>query len=166
MLVSLHADQRRQQVSIADRFGGKRREPTVPPMPPAQRPLPPSPHEKTAQALAFVTAINEEVVALREENARLRSERDLSLSRCRDLEQERTSLRSDLEAYRRYSVTMRSNLQTIIDVCRRVNDEAVEAGERRVSEQRTERIFAETEREVRELAAGEFAKDKKGCGNE
>jgi hypothetical protein len=159
--------------SIIEQYGKRRHRPQEldrqePIMPPGPRTnIPTAPHEKTAQALVFVTQLNEEVAALREENARLRADLNLSMLRCRDLERDRNSMFTDMEAYRRYSVTVQTHLRTIVDCCKRANDEAIEAGEKVTMPagdvEQTTKLLDDTERDLREIAAAEVMGGKFGA---
>ena len=112
--------------SIVEHFGRRRTEQQVVP---AVRPTPIPPHEQTAQALAFVTRLNDEVGELRNENGRLRADLNVAWMRIRDLEQERTLMRAEMLIYQRYSVEVRTHLQHIVDVATRANEAALAAGE-------------------------------------
>jgi len=119
---------------------------------PASRPIPP-PLANTAQALAFVQRMQEELEFLREETGRLRAELNVATMRNRDLERERETTRADMEAYRRYSVTVKTHLQHIVDAATRANEEAIEAGEQiEQPDKRAEKVINDTKRELRELA--------------
>src|SRR5215471_455345 len=108
-------------MGIVEQFGKRRRE-TEATLPSSRPPIPPTaPHEKTAQALVFVTQLQEEVNFLREDNARLRADLNLATLRNRDLESERESMRFNLEAYRRYAVSIKGNLQIAMDCIRNAN---------------------------------------------
>ena len=111
------------------------------------------PHANTAQALAFVQRMHEELEFLREETGRLRAELNVATMRNRDLERERETTRADLEAYRRYSVTVKAHLQHIVDAASRANEEALEAGDQIGQPvERAEKVIDDTKRELRQLA--------------
>src|SRR5215831_43284 len=105
-------------MNIVDHFGRRRREPTLPP---ATNIASPPVDAKTAQALAFVTNISEEVQYLREENSRLRADLNLMLMRNRDLEQLMKMTAGNLEQYRRFAVGIRTHLVHIVDSAQRAN---------------------------------------------
>jgi len=143
-------------------FNGKRRQDRPdrldPSLPAVPRPIAPAAqHEKTAQALAYVTHMNEELDFLREENGRLRADLNLARMRCRDLETERDQTRHDMEAYRRYAVEVKTHLQTIVDVATRANDCALAAGDQPGLDQQAEKLIDNTERELRDLASSDIA---------
>src|SRR5215471_3382273 len=111
-------------MNIADHFGKRRREPTLPPAPN----LAPTPvDQKTAQALTFLNGLSEEVHYLREENSRLRADLNLALMRNRDLEQLHKMAMGNLEQYRRFAVGIRTHLVHIVDSAQRANNAAMEA---------------------------------------
>jgi len=112
-------------MSIVDRFGKK--EPKMPV--PSQRQQNQAPYERHAEALAFLRDINDEAQQLRAENGRLRADLNVAMMRNRDLEREIMEVRNFMEAYRRYSVTVKTHLQHIMDSITRANEEALEAGE-------------------------------------
>lgn len=144
--------------NIVKQFAGDRKlrpqEPNMmPPPPPRARP-----DEHTAQALVFVTRLNEEVELLREDNARLRADLNIERMRNRDLERKLDALESTTEAYRRYSVEVKTHLQHISDAAMRANEAALDAGEQHMTADRVAaRVLEETERGVRELSASEIA---------
>jgi hypothetical protein len=127
-------------MSIVEQFGGKRKDPTMP-----KTPLPPAPHEQHAKALMFLQDISAQADYLRGENEELRSELHLARHRIRDLEEAARETRSDLEAYRRYSVEVKTHLQHIVDAATRANEAALDAGEQRPPDklEKIEDILAE-----------------------
>src|SRR5262245_6026481 len=142
-------------------FNGKRRrqesrqDPSLSVVP---RPVvPPAQHEKTAQALAYVTHMNEELEFLREENGRLRADLNLARMRCRDVEKDRDQTRLEMEDYRRYNVEIRTHLRHINDSIARANECALAAGDPPTADQQAETLIDNTERELRELASTEIA---------
>lgn len=143
-------------MSIVDHFGKRKSEVNLAAVPPPRAPTPPpAPHEKTAQAVAFVAALHDECAHLREENGRLRADLNLSLMRCRDLERGMRDMTNDMEAYRRYSVEVRTHLQHIVDCATRANEAALVAGEQQPpppSDKTVEDAIGEVERELRDLA--------------
>jgi hypothetical protein len=73
--------------------------------------------------------------------------------RNRDLERERETTWANLEVYRRYSVTVKTHLQHIVDAASRANEQALEAGEYiEQPVERAEKVIDDTKREMRELA--------------
>src|SRR5262245_24448065 len=130
-------------MSIAEQFGRRppRQDPIMPPVP---RPSVAPAADKAAQALAFMTSMNEQNEQLREENARLRADLNLSMLRCRDLELERNSMRGLIEQYRRYAVSWRNRIQTMMDSMQRAHDEALDIGdiEKTAPDQQAERQIA------------------------
>jgi len=141
-------------MSIADHFGKRKQEPTVPAIRPTV--MPSTQHEQTAQALAFVTRLNNECEALREENSKLRADLNLSRMRCTDVERDMQAIKSSLEMHRRYSVEIRTHLGHIVDSVQRANEAAMAAGEVERPDRQAERVIAETEREMR-IASGDIA---------
>lgn len=142
---------------IVEQFG-KRREPVVPTL---TRPVP-APHENAAQALAFVSDLSNQVHHLREENGQLRADLNLSMLRNRDLERDMLQMRSDMEAYRRYSVEVKTHLQHIVDAATRANEAALEAGEK--TDSQAETVIGNAERELRDMATGAIGQ-KYGANN-
>src|SRR5262245_7828436 len=115
---------------------------------------PPAPHANTAQALAFVQSMQQELEFLRETTDRQRVDLTTANARIRDLEREREATRGDLEAYRRYSVTVKTHLQHIVDSATRANEEAIEAGEHiEQPVKRAEKVVADTKHDLREMTA-------------
>jgi len=112
--------------SIVEKFGGKRRQEPSLPVPTLAHPAVPPTAQDSAQALAFINSLNDEVVVLREENAQLRADLNLCRLRCSDLEKDRDADRMNLEQYRRYAVESRTYFQTIADVAARGNDRGLE----------------------------------------
>lgn len=143
-------------MSVFDQFGKRKNEPHGA-MPTVTRPTPApgAQHEKTAQALAFVTRLNEEADWLREENGRLQADLNLTRLRCADLERVMHEMRADLEKYRNYAVEVRTHLQHIVDSAQRANEAALVAGESIQHDEHAARTIERTEREVR-LAAEEI----------
>jgi chromosome segregation ATPase len=107
-------------------------------------PVQPSPADLTerhAKALSFVSDLTEENNRLHTDNGRLQADLNLALMRIRDLEKAATERDYDLEAYRRYSVEIKTHMQHIIDsadaltvTCKRANEAALEAGEQQHTE--------------------------------
>ncbi len=116
-------------MSIVEQFGKKngRREPEIPPMPRVVSTAPA--HEKHAQALAYVGDLTDENTHLRSENTRLQQDLSLAVMRIKDLERDKVEVYHTLEAYRRYSVEVKTHLQHISDAAMRANEAALEAGE-------------------------------------
>jgi len=108
--------------SIVEKFGGKRRQE---PMLPALSPTVPPTAQDSANALAFINGLNDEVAVLRAENATLRADLNLCRLRNQDIESQWQVDRSHLEQYRRYAVEMRTNAQTLIDVATRISNHAL-----------------------------------------
>jgi chromosome segregation ATPase len=143
-------------MNIVEQFGRKPKvEPTMPTAPRPNLPSLTVPHEEAAKALAWVTKLNNEVQALHTENAQLRNDLHLALTRCDDADRTMRMLRADLEQYRRYSVEVRTHLQHIVDAATRANEAALEAGERPepIDDKQAEKMIAAAERELREVAA-------------
>lgn len=152
--------------TIVEQFSGKgkRQEPILPPMSRASTPPPPQ-EKEAAQALAFMSAMNQDNVTLREDNARLRSDLNLALLRIRDLERERDTMRANLEHYRRYGVSIRNRLEGAMDFLRRAHDEALQGeqldpsyGPQDPDDQQAETVITKTERELRAVAVEEIGK--------
>ena len=142
-------------------FAGKRKQAVEPKLPPTPT-LPVQHDERTrraADALTFVSELQKECDWLRNENQRLRADLNIAMLRCGDVEKAMTDMRNNLEMYRRYSVEVRSHLQTVRDVVDRAHNASLEASERSTAEldKSTEQMIADTERELG-LAAEEIGK--------
>ncbi len=113
-------------MSIVKQFGKENGK--VPPLPRVvETPMPPN--ERHAQALEFVGGLAEENARLEAENRQLRQDGALALMRIKDLEKEAAERFHVMEAYRRYSVEVRTHLEHIQDSCHRANEAALVASE-------------------------------------
>jgi hypothetical protein len=140
-------------MNVVERYGKRNSSKQEPQMP---APLPPAaPHDQAAKALAFVTGLNDEVAMLREENGRLRADLNLALMRCRDAERAMRDMDGDLERYRRYSITVKTQLALVVDIALKANDAACDAvhNPAPMPDDQAEQMIQDTERELRELAA-------------
>lgn len=136
-------------MSIVEQFAGrnKRKEP---PMVTPARPV--APHEKHAEAVAFLADISAEAHALRNENAQLRADLNLAHLRIRDLEKVDAERRFNLEAYRRYSVEVKTHLQHIVDCANRANEAALEAGEQHAASDASVEAIKLIEGDIKKVA--------------
>lgn len=115
-------------MSIVEQFGKKRNkiEPEIP-MPKVV--YTPAPHEKHAQSLVYVADLVDDNQKLTIENEKLRSDLRLAVMRIKDLERLDSDRAHDLEAYRRYAVTVETHFDVLEDAVRRIREAGLRASE-------------------------------------
>jgi hypothetical protein len=141
-------------MNVVERYGrrnGNKQEPQMPAVPPP-RPAPDDDYE--ARALASVQRLKDELVTLREENGRLRADLNLALMRCREAEKMQRDMSSDLEMYRRYAVEVKTHLGLVVEIAKKANNAAFDAARTPMPDDQAQEVIEQTERELRELAAG------------
>src|SRR5262245_41371242 len=143
-------------MSIAEQFGRRRRqEPQPPAIPPKQSTDIVQQHDdqEAASALAFIAKLNDEARRLQSENARLAQELALARARIADLSKQVSDQSFYLEAYRRYSVAVQTNLQTVVDAATRANEAALDVSEpSRMTAEQAKQTIDNVERELRDKA--------------